>query len=215
MNKQAGRIIFSIFLIGLGIVILLSNLNLLPFEFNNNEVFWMIAFAVGGVAFLATFISDTHENWWAAIPGFTLLGLGMLVGLPILRGVYGGAVFLGMIGLAFWAIYLVRRDLWWAIIPGGALLTLAGVTLLADTDGMASGGFLFVGLALTFLIIYLLPTPQGRMRWAIWPAGVLGVMGVLIMSGASGAARFVWPAVLILGGGALVYRALRSGERFQ
>lgn len=212
--KQTGRIIFALFLIAMGLVFLLSNLNLLPFEINNSQVFWFAAFAVGGVAFLAVFASDLRENWWAAIPGFTLLGLGMLVGLPQLwSGDAGGAVFLGMIGLSFWVIYLVRRDYWWAVIPGGALFSLVGVILLSSYDGFASGGFLFLGLAITFLIVYLLPTPEGRMLWAIWPAGVLGVLGALVMTGAEGAAKFVWPALLIVVGGTFIYRALRSANR--
>ncbi len=209
MRKQAGQMIFSIFLILLGVVVLLSNLKMLPFEINNNQVFWLIAFGVGGLAFLAAFLSNLREQWWAAIPGFTLLGLAMLVGLPVFWGNSGGALLLGMIGLSFWAIFFVRREFWWAVIPGGVLFTLSGVTLLGESDGMASGGFFFLGLALTFLVVYLLPTREGRNFWAIWPAGVLGLIGALVMTGAAGAARFVWPALLILGGGWLVYRALR------
>ncbi len=213
MGRQTWRILFSIFLIAMGVVFLLSNLHMLPFELNNNQIFWTAAFGVGGLAFVAAFLSSVNENWWAAIPGFTLLGLAAIIGLPALANVFGGAVFLGMIGLSFWVIFRVRREVWWAVIPGGVLLTLAGVTLLAETDGFASGGFFFLGLALTFLVVYFLPTNAGRMYWAIWPAGVLGVMGALIMTGAAGVARFIWPAVLILIGGLLVYRSARRGER--
>lgn len=213
MEKSVGRVIFSLFLIGLGVVILLSNLNVLPFEIDNNQVFWLAAFAVGGMAFLAVFVSDLRENWWAVIPGFTLLGLGMLIGLPRLWGAFGGAVFLGMIGLSFLVILLVRREQWWAAIPAGSMLTIAGVAALSGADGFLSGGVFFLGLAATFLVVYLMPTPEGRMLWAIWPAGVLGVMGALIMTGASGAAKFVWPAALILVGGWFVFRALRSGAK--
>ncbi len=210
MGKQAGRIIFSLFLIALGVVVLLSNLHVLAIDINNNQLFWSAAFAVGGLAFLAAYISNFKENWWALIPGFTLLGIAALIGLPFFQGVYGGAMFLGMIGLSFWVIYFTRREFWWAVIPGGVLLTLAGVTLISGADnGFGAGGFFFLGLALTFLLVYYLPTAYGRMRWAIWPAGVLGIMGALIMTGASGLARFVWPAVLIVIGGLLVMRAMR------
>ena len=215
MDKTSTRIIFSIFLIALGLVILLGNLNLLPFDLNTSTIFWAAAFAVGGLAFLSAFLGNTREVWWAAIPGFTLLGLAGVIAMPPMWEEAAGGLFLGMIGLSFLVIFLVRRDYWWAIIPAGALLTLGGVTLISQADGLASGGFLFVGLGITFLIVYLMPTPEGRMHWAIWPAGALGIMGALIMSGASGAARFVWPAVLILVGGTLVYRAMRSGERFR
>ncbi len=210
MGKQAGRIIFALFLIALGVIVLLSNLNVLAIDFNNNQLFWSVAFTVGGLAFLVAYMSSFQENWWAVIPGFTLLGIAALIGLPFFQSVYGGAMFLGMIGLSFWVIFFTRREFWWAVIPGGVLLTLAAVTLMSETDnGFGAGGFFFLGLALTFLLVYYLPTAYGRMRWAIWPAGVLGIMGALIMTGASGLARFVWPAVLIVIGGLLVMRAMR------
>jgi hypothetical protein len=213
MRRSNWQIIFAVFLIAAGLLFLLSNLGMLPFEINNNQIFWLAAFGIGGLAFLAAFVSDLQQNWWAAIPGLTLLGLAGLVGLPALTNVYGGAFFLGMIGLSFWLIFFIRREFWWAIIPGGVLFTLAGVTLLGESNGLASGGLFFLGLGLTFLIVYLLPSPSGRMRWAIWPAGVLGIMGALIMTGATGVAEFIWPALLIIIGGLLVFRAMRPRER--
>lgn len=209
MGRQAGRIIFSIFLIAMGVLALLSNLKILPFNLEGNQVFWLVAFGGAALAFLAVFLSDIKNNWWAVIPGFTLLGLAALISFGEALGTWGGALFLGMIGLSFWVIFLVKREFWWAVIPGGVLVTLAGVTLFAEQDGMLSGGMFFLGLALTFLLVYLLPVAGGRMTWALWPAGILGLMGALIMSGASGAAQFVWPAALILLGGFLVFRAWR------
>jgi hypothetical protein len=54
----------------------------------------------------------------------------------------GRALFLAALSLAFWAVYLTRREQWWAIIPGGALATLALVAALdtiklpIDTGGI-------------------------------------------------------------------------------
>jgi hypothetical protein len=211
MGRQAARILFSVFLILLGVVVLLSNLNVLPFSINNNQVFWLIVFAVAGLAFLAVYVTNARESWWAIIPALTLLGLAGLVGIPALQSQFGGAFFLGMIGLSFWVIYLTRREMWWAIIPGGTLLTLAAVAGVSNEgSGFFTGGLFFLGLALTFLVVYLVPTEAGRMRWAIWPAGVLAVMGALVMTGAEGAAQLVWPLVLIAIGGFIVFRAFRT-----
>ncbi|RPJ52364.1 MAG: hypothetical protein EHM21_00365 [Chloroflexi bacterium] len=214
MGRQNWQLIFAIFLIAFGGLFLLSNLGMLPFSIDTERIFWLAAFSIGGLAFLAVFLTNVQENWWAAIPSLTLFGLGGLVGLPDLWNEAGGAFFLCMIGLSFWVIFFVRRDFWWAVIPGGVLFTLGGVTMLADSDGFASGGFLFLGLALTFLIVYLLPTPSGRQRWAIWPASVLGIMGALIMSGSTGLVQYIWPVVLIVIGGMLILRATRSRERY-
>jgi hypothetical protein len=212
MEKQAVRIVFALFLIALGVVFLLSNMNVLPFEINNNQAFWSVAFAVGGMAFMAAFLSNPHETWWAAIPGFTLLGLAGVVALPSMWNEWGGVLFLGMIGMSFLLIYLIRREFWWAIIPGGALVTLALVALATtsvDNEGTLGGAILFLGLAATFLVIYFLPTADGRMQWAIWPAGVLGILGVLLLAGAGGLAGYIFPLILLGAGGLLIFRAVR------
>ncbi len=55
MGRQAGRIIFSLFLIALGVVALLSNLLVLPFNIQTSEMFWLLAFGAGGLAFVTVF----------------------------------------------------------------------------------------------------------------------------------------------------------------
>lgn len=210
MERHSTRTVISIFLIALGVFMLLNNLNILPFNVTN--IIWVAVFAFAGLAFLSAYFGNRYENWWALIPGFTLVGLAMIVGLPPAWNALGGGLFLGMIGLSFWVIYLTRREFWWAVIPGGTLLTLAVVAAYSNSienvfGGLAAGGIFFLGLALTFLVVYLLPTNDGRMRWAIWPAGVLGVMGALFTIGMGDAARYVWPVALILFGGLMVFRA--------
>lgn len=207
MGKQSWRIIFSIFLIVLGVVALLGNLNLLPFAFASEQIVWMSLFGVVGLGFLAAFLSGPNENWWAAIPALTLIALAMLIGLPIFWAPLGGAMFLGMIGLSFWVIFaMAPRERWWAMIPGGTLASLAAVTLVAEWNGMASGGVLFIGLALTFLAVYLVM----HMAWALWPAGILGIMGALILMGSGTQAALLFPALLIVIGGLLIYRSARA-----
>lgn len=211
MNKQVqvGTVIFAIFLIALGVVALLGNLNLLPFMVDQSQMFWGIAFAVFGLGFLATFISNINENWWAIIPSLTLLALAMLIAMPLFWAAIGGAMFLGMIGLSFLIIFLTgRQERWWAIIPGGALFTLAAVALISELPdgGWLAGGALFLGLALTFLVIYLVM----RMKWALWPAGVLALMGSLFLLGVGNVGSLVFPTLLIATGAFLVFRAMRS-----
>lgn len=216
MERQGVRILIALGLIILGVVALLSNLNLLPFAFALETVFWSLAFGLGGLVFLGVFIMNLRDNWWAVIPGFTLIGLALLTGFSSFWNESGGALFLGMIGLSFWVIFFTHREQWWSIIPGGVLLTLAGVALLGGSshDGMATGGLFFLGMAFTFLLVYLLAAPGGRRTgWALWPAGILGIMGALIMAGAQGMARLVWPAALILFGGFMVLRAFQPRDR--
>lgn len=211
MDKTSTRIIFSIFLIALGVVILLNNLNILPFDLNTSTIFWAAAFAVGGLAFLSAFLSNTREVWWAAIPGFTLLGLAGVIAMPQMWSEASGGLFLGMIGLSFLVIYVIRRDFWWAVIPGGVLATLAVVALTSTRidEGTASGGLFFLGLAATFLVVYFLPTQEGRMTWALWPASILGIIGMVILAGAGGIASYIFPLFLLGAGGFMILRAMR------
>lgn len=195
-------------LIVLGLLFLLQNFGLFG---SLENVIWLMLFGAGGLAFLWVFFSN-REQWWAIIPGFTLLGLAFLIGFGEYMGAWGGALFLGAIGLSFLVIYLLRRDFWWAIIPGGALITLALVAglseVLTDDDGMAIGGVLFLGFALTFLLVYLAPAPHGRMKWALIPAGILGVMGVMFLLSLGGFINYALALGLILVGGFLVARAV-------
>ena len=71
-------------------------------------------------------------------------------------------------------------------------------------------GIFFLGLALTFALVYLLPMPGGRMRWALIPAGVLFVVGLVVMMATTSAMSIVWAVALIAGGAYLVYRTVRS-----
>ena len=208
MERQSGRILFALILIAMGVLALLNNFNMLPFSIDNNQIFWTLAFGGVGLAFIAVFVTGIRQNWWAIIPGLTLLALGLLIGFPAFWNELGGSMFLGMIGLSFWLVFLTAPvERWWAIIPGGVLLTLTGVTLISTTrmDDMVGGGIFFLGLGLTFALVYLL----ARMRWALWPAGVLGFMGALLMAGAGNMASLVLPILLVGAGGILILRALR------
>lgn len=210
MDRRSVRILVAVFLILMGIVALLDNLHVLALSLYNVQWFWLLIFGLGGLLFLAAFVSNMRDNWWAAIPGCTLIGLAGVIGVPFLQGGLGGGFFLGMIGLSFWIIYFTHREYWWAIIPGGVLLTLALVAGLSDeANGLDMGGLFFLGLALTFLAVYFMPTHEGRMYWAIWPAGVLGVLGAAMTIGSLSLARFAWPLILIVLGGALIYRTTR------
>jgi hypothetical protein len=66
-----------------------------------------------------------------------------------------------------------------------------------------------MGLGLTFGLLAILPTPQGRMKWALIPAGVLMVMGLLITASAADLLQFIGPVVLILVGLYLLFRVFK------
>ncbi len=200
--------LWGLLLIGLGVLYLLQNFGVLQ----GLDFIWPVVFALGGAAFLIVFFAN-RAYWWALIPGFTLLGLAATTGSQLLLsefpGQWSGAIFLGAIGLSFWAVYLARRENWWAIIPGGVLLTLATTAAVSDRlKEVGTGGVFFLGLALTFALVFLFT----RMRWALIPAAALAVMGVLLIIGFENLINFIWPIVLILVGLFLIIRVLRPSR---
>jgi hypothetical protein len=209
MERQGWRFVLAGFLILLGVAALLNNLNLLPWDINTMQWFWLVVFGGAGVSFLAVYVSGRENNWWALIPGLTLVGLAVLISNILPDGSIGAGLFLGLIGLSFWLIYAQKREFWWAIIPGGVLASLALMLFLTETvSGTGEPAILFLGMGLTFLLVYLLPNPEGRMRWALWPASILGFMGLMFTIGSGGLAAYIFPAVLILGGGWIVLRSM-------
>jgi hypothetical protein len=175
---------------------------------------WAFLFGAGGLVFLSVFLAD-RSNWWAIIPGVVLLSLAAVVALdqlvPEADEAWGGALFLGGVGLSFWLIYFTNRGHWWAVIPGGVLFTLALVAGLSSVfEDVEMGGVFFLGLGLTFGLLSLLPTPEGRMKWALIPAAVLLVMGLLLLAAAIAILEVLWPAALILVGLYFVIRVFVS-----
>jgi len=200
----------GVLLIVAGVLFLLEALGVLP---EIGVPVWTLLFVVGGLAFLWVFIAN-REQWWAVIPGCTLLGVAGTIALSDVAGPWAGAIVLAAIGVSFWIIYLTRRDMWWPIIPGGVLITLAFVAGFGDTlpDEMITG-ILFVGLAVTFLLVYFLPTPAGRMKWALIPAAVLAVLGIAFLASMGNLVTLLavaGPLALIIGGGFLLWRAFKG-----
>ena len=178
-----------------------------------SDLFWSVAFAAAGAIFLYVFLTGLHTRWWAAIPGFTLMGLAATVfygrfAPPFLSNI-SGAVFLGSIGISFFAIFFTNRHMWWALIPGGALMSVAAVALVtqAGIDFLNPASVLFVGLGLTFAVVGLMSTYLNlNLRWAYIPAAILLVLGLVIFSPFGGMVGFVLPLALIGVGAWLVLR---------
>ncbi|MGD1996684.1 MAG: hypothetical protein PVH62_07920 [Anaerolineae bacterium] len=194
------RVAFALLLIAVGVLFLLESLEVLAV----GAVLWPILFGGGAIAFLYLFLRNP-ANWWAVIPGSVFLGLTGVIVLdrivPEIGEAWGGALFLGGIGLSFWVIYFVNREHWWAFIPGGVLLTLSLIIGLSSVlEGIETGGILLLGLGVTFGLLSFLPTPQAQMKWALIPAGVLLAAGVLMIGISASALGYLFPAALILAG---------------
>jgi hypothetical protein len=201
MNRINFRIFVGGALILLGALMLLQRFNIFS---SAVDIFWGVLFLVGGLYFLYRFAIDMRTEWWAVIPGCALIGVGASIVLP---GRWSGFAFLSFLGISFLAVYIASRKRWWAIIPGGVLITLGVIAVLADVYGAReTGGLLFLGLGLTFLLVAVLSSRQ----WAYIPGVILLLMGaVLGYTPMAGSLGYVWPAVLILVGGVLIFQFTR------
>jgi len=175
---------------------------------NASGIFWGLIFTAGGLIFLYMLFNDP-SNWWAAFPGFTLLGLAVASFLPDSLSAYDGLVFFIGISLAFWWVYFSNKERWWAIIPAGVLLTLGAVSVLDNMTGLETGGSFLLGLGLTFLLVAILPGGRSR-SWVLIPGVILLLFGTLLGTPLVGLAQYLWPAVLILLGVYLIFRFFRN-----
>jgi hypothetical protein len=203
MKRYDFRILTGAALVLLGVLMLLERIGIFHGAL---DFFWGVIFLAGGAFFLYRFATDMHGEWWAAIPGFALAGVGADSLLSSFIGNWTGLLFLGSLGLGFFAVYLSGRERWWALIPGGVLVTLGFTSVLSDVFGAReTGGFFFLGLGLTFLLVAVLAS----MQWAYIPGVILLVMGALIGTPFAGSLNYVWPAALILAGLMLIYQFVR------
>lgn len=177
MSRSRWTILVAIVLILSGGLLLAQNLNLFgPLQLP------IASFILGGLGllFLLVFLTAPADDWWAAIPGCVLLGVGTVVYLDTLRiqSEWGGGLVLFSVGLPFLLIYLVKRgSFWWALIPGGILTVLAMITILSlGVPGEVVGTLVLWLIALAFWIVYWV---NRRNWWAIIPAGTLTVVGLM------------------------------------
>ncbi|NTV37088.1 MAG: hypothetical protein HGA53_09050 [Anaerolineaceae bacterium] len=215
MDSTKRRVLFGVLLILAGILFLLQTV----FDVVVEGTIFGAFFALGGVAFLILLFTNPKESWWAAIPGFTMLGLGVLIASPVIFGDtftehFGGSIFLGSIALSFLVVMLLHPEFWWAVIPAGTLFTLAIVAGLPQTfgsSGLETGALFFVGLGITFGVLGLLPAGR-KMKWPWIPAVILLIMGGLIALGSESAIKYLFPVALILGGVFFLVRSFRKTE---
>jgi hypothetical protein len=166
MKRFDPRIVFGFLLLVGGALALVQAMGFLQ---NASGLFWGGLFLAAGLIFL-TLLFGGH--WWSAIPGFTLVGLGTLVLLPESNSDFGGAVFLGTIGLSFWYVYFSSRvERWWALIPAGVLTALAVMIVVAQRFENFGGAVFLGGIGLSFFAVYL--SDSIERWWALIPAGVL------------------------------------------
>jgi len=201
------RVPVGLALVVLGVLAFLQSFRIITLNGDPATLTFAIIFAVIGVVFLYALAND-RRNWWAAIPGLTLVGLGALMGLAMIPGMPGSipaAIFMGSIAASFWVVYALNRTFWWAIIPAGTLTSIALLIVLPDS-GSLGVSVLFLGMAATFGVLALIEINGQHMSWPWIPAICLAVLGGIFGIFSSGVSAFVWAILIILAGLFLIAR---------
>lgn len=201
------RVLLGILLVFGGSLGLLEKFGII---FNASGLFWTIIFGMAGVLFISVFIKN-REHWWSIIPGASLIGLAIVIGIPQNLNIFNGLAFLGSMGLGFFMIYIANRNHWWAIIPAGVLITLGAISYFSKYfQGQETGALFFVGLGLTFLLVALLPTGSHRMNWAFIPGSLLLLFGVLLGTPFRNSLDYIWIGALFIGGLSMIWQFFRA-----
>ncbi len=202
------RVPFGIVLVVLGVLAFLQSFNLINFEGGIWLLLFGAIFGVAGASFVYALVADRNA-WWAAIPGVTLIGLGVMMVLLSFGGTFldnfAPALFLASIAGSFWLVYFMKRAFWWAIIPAGVMTTIAVIVLLPDQGNLVPA-VLFLGMAATFAVLGFVNINGRRLSWPWIPAGILALMGIIFGITSTGVTAIVWAVLLILAGAFLVAR---------
>jgi len=201
------RIPVGLAMVVLGVLAFLQSFNIITLNGSPWVIGFAVLFAMVGVIFMYAVITD-HNNWWAVIPGLSLIGLGALMGLALIPGFSGtflAFIFMGSIAASFWVVYIMKHEFWWAIIPAGTVSSVALLILLSD-NGILGASVLFLGMAATFGVLGLINVNGHRMSWPWIPAAALAVLGGVVAATEGGVSSIVWAILIILVGLFLVAR---------
>jgi hypothetical protein len=131
------------------------------------------------VPFIAAYLTDRAQNWWALIPGGVMLFLALTTLLvDSTGGEWVGALFLFMIALSFFVVYLNNRTRTWALLVAYilAVLGIAPLMTIGGRDAAYYGPIFLFAVALPFFYVYF-RTPENW--WAIIPAGAVTTVAII------------------------------------
>lgn len=133
-----------------------------------------------GLPFLAAYLINRRENWWALIPMWVMTVLTVIIFIvDWVPGEVIGSLFLWAVGLPFLVVYIADRSRKWALIPAFILLAVGVVPLLVLIDsGETAGAFVLFVISLPFWVIFI---TRSENWWALIPAGIMTTLGVVAL----------------------------------
>jgi hypothetical protein len=84
--------------------------------------------------FLVVFLRD-RAQWWALIPAYVLLAVGLMVGLiasGVLTELFIPAYVMFAVAIPFLVVFALNPKEWWPLIPGGIMAVIGLAFLVAE-----------------------------------------------------------------------------------
>lgn len=164
------------------------------------------------IPFVAAYLTDRTNNWWALIPGGVMLFLALTtLFVDSSGGEWVGALFLFMIALSFLVVYLNNRTRTWALLVA-YIVGVLGIAPLMSTGGRDAAYFgpvFLFAVALPFFYVYF-RSPENW--WAIIPAGSVATVAVIAALAIAGWIRNAnqggYANALLMGGLAATFAVL-------
>ena len=205
--KINGRYILGIALLVMGILAIISNLQILGDR--SVRIGWAVIFGVASGFALYYSVKRPAQRWLLPL-GLALLGLAVSRVLAYFPATddFANLTAVAWVGLALLLAVFYGLNNWLLVIPAGIFLSLAAVEAFRAWQlDLPTEGVLFLGTGLAFLLLFFLPARIGKTNWALIPAAVLLAIGALASyQDVTQATGYLLPALLLLaGGGVLVY----------
>jgi hypothetical protein len=148
-RSEWGLLIPAYVLWVVALMVALITLNVVRDEFIATYVLAAIA-----LPFLVVFVRD-RESWWALIPAYVLLTVGIMVGLiegGVLSDLLIPAYVMFAIAVPFIVVYARDPKEWWPLIPGGIMAVIGLAFLVAEAQVQYIGPAVLVLVGVWILV---------------------------------------------------------------
>jgi len=195
-RSQWGFLIPAYVLWAVAGLVALIELNVLQDAFIAIYVLMAIA-----LPFLVVFLRNRGQ-WWALIPFYVILAIGMMIGLTelnIVPDAFVATYVLTAIALPFLVVFLRNREQWWALIPAYVLLIIGVMVALIELGVLSDllvPAYVLLAIAIPFFVVY---ARNPRQWWALIPGGIMAVIGLSFLI-AEALIQYVGAAVLLIAG---------------